>query len=292
MMIRIAILIIALSFAIVGCNEPQKIDIESEPVTEDTSAVVKKLDLKEMEVSISKKIDGLEKQISKSRLQSISNLQLLLVVNNLILLLITGLLVYFISYILRVKFRNQNSTISRLFEKYRQQVVQQASNIEFSGYTGKLEDLINQLESLVQFVRQNMESASRIKQNNNSGDQIQRDIHYQQTANPQSEEIIYFQVPHAKNKAFDVKNGNTSFQPGRSFYQLTISGNTATVEFCDNRESMQTALNNITSYVEIICDSSNEPKSGYSKIVTLEKGEAELRDDKWFVTKNVKIKYE
>jgi hypothetical protein len=109
---------------------------------------------------------------------------------------------------------------------------------------------------------------------------------------PEPVETLYFGLPDKEQMSFDPGRAKLTIEPGRAFYKLDVIGEKGEVDLVDNHESIKTTLNNVSSYIEVICESENEPNAGTKRVHTIEKGKVELIDGLWKVLQKVKIRYE
>ena len=105
-------------------------------------------------------------------------------------------------------------------------------------------------------------------------------------------EVVFLSLP-MNERVFS--NASKSSVPiiGQTFYIFSINANeiTASFEFWNNPDAIKYAIDKPYSHIEPACDSLNVHNSYANQIVTVEKGQAVLEDNKWIVKTKAKIKY-
>lgn len=107
-------------------------------------------------------------------------------------------------------------------------------------------------------------------------------------------ETFYLSTPNTDG-SFNESSASPTYKEGASIYKFTKIENSRAKFQIDEREtSVKFALTYPDKSIIPVCDSVNEYESKYTRIRTLNQGEAELQNGKWIVNKNqkAKIRYE
>ncbi|WP_143090352.1 hypothetical protein [Flavobacterium akiainvivens] len=112
--------------------------------------------------------------------------------------------------------------------------------------------------------------------------------------NPVTDVVFYVSTPNPAG-FFDADQVSDSFRQTVSLYKFTINSqaqNTAAFEFFSDQIGTNDSINSPKTFIEPACYETNDAFSGASKIITLQPGTAEKRDNKWIITSKAKITYQ
>lgn len=107
--------------------------------------------------------------------------------------------------------------------------------------------------------------------------------------------VFYMATPNKVDSTFDIISQTENFKATQTLYKFTLdrlNSSRAKFEFFSDEAGIRDSVDSPQTYTEPVCEPQNARNQGAKKIITLELGIAEKRNDKWVVTTKAKIKYE
>jgi hypothetical protein len=106
--------------------------------------------------------------------------------------------------------------------------------------------------------------------------------------------IRYYLLAPIADKTFSDEHKSSVSEYGNSMFLFTISEKEthATFEFCGDTKVLSYVMDFPDESIERVCEYENSKTDYKSEIITTKPGEAELRGEKWIVTKPAKIKFQ
>ena len=111
---------------------------------------------------------------------------------------------------------------------------------------------------------------------------------------PPSSKIKFYLLGPIADKTFSDEHKSSVSEYGNSMFLFTILDKEthATFEFCGDTRVLSYVMDFPDESIERVCEYENLKTDFKSEIITTKLGEAELRGDKWIVTKPAKIKFQ
>jgi hypothetical protein len=208
--------------------------------------------------------------------------------------IIFSLLLFILILKIKYFYSNESSDNSESIKRYVQIKLNEVNSnidrftIDFKKLDEEIQDLRREVKQLeLKLISSN--TPFEIVQSNNEQhswqDNKQAEIKF---------ETFFLSTPNIDG-SFNESSASPTYKEGASIYKFTkIANNRAKFQIDERDNSIKFALTYPDKSIIPVCDSVNEYESKYSRIITLNAGEAELQNGKWVVNKSqkAKIRYE
>src|SRR5690606_36326723 len=109
---------------------------------------------------------------------------------------------------------------------------------------------------------------------------------------PKTYSDFYMSTPN-KDGSFNMASRTETFRPSVSIYHFKpLSETEAEFQLESDEQGLRDALNFSKSYIEPVCEKTNDVTPDTKRVSTLERGFARLVNDQWVVSKKAVIRYE
>lgn len=109
------------------------------------------------------------------------------------------------------------------------------------------------------------------------------------------QQIVFYMATPNNDGFFNISSQHNSPKQGATFYRFHLDSkdkNTATFDFYSDEYGIRMCTSYPQTYLDPVCEPINAENPNAQKIITVELGKAEKKDEKWTVTKKAKIRYE